>query len=335
MSHPYASELATGLAAVRAAARICQAVQTTITPEALEKKDHSPVTIADFASQGVICHAIGESFPADPIIAEEDSQELHQPENARFLEQISSLIQQDYRTASADEICRWIDRGGANTFSQRFWTLDPIDGTKGFLRRDQYAISLALIIDGQIQLGILGCPNLATRNPRGHSLFYAIAGHRAFSTTLEPGAEIMPIRVTQSADPALARFCESFESGHSAHDESAMIAEKLRITASPVRMDSQAKYATVAAGEADVYLRLPTKAGYYEKIWDHAGGVLIVQEAGGTVTDLQGQPLNFSCGRELRENRGVIVTNGPLHPAVLAAAQSIIAQKAANQSVNR
>ena len=87
--------------------------------------------------------------------------------------------------------------------------------------------------------------------------------------------------------------------------------------------------------EADVYLRLPTKAGYYEKIWDHAGGVLIVQEAGGTVTDLQGQPLNFSCGRELRENRGVIVTNGPLHPAVLAAAQSIIAQKAANQSVNR
>ena len=96
----------------------------------------------------------------------------------------------------------------------------------------------------------------------------------------------------------------------------------------PVRMDSQAKYAMVGGGEADVYLRLPTRTGYYEKVWDHAGGVLIVQEAGGTVTDLYGKPLDFSHGRELRQNRGVIATNGSLHAAVLEAAQAVVAMKA-------
>jgi glycosyltransferase involved in cell wall biosynthesis len=55
------------------------------------------------------------------------------------------------------------------------------------------------------------------------------------------------------------------------------------------------------------------------KIWDHAGGVLVVEEAGGTATDVGGRPLNFRLGRELRENRGVVVTNGKLHERVLAA----------------
>ena len=75
-------------------------------------------------------------------------------------------------------------------------------------------------------------------------------------------------------------------------------------------MDSQAKYAVVARGEADIYLRLPTRADYREKIWDHAAGHLIVAEAGGVVTDIAGRPLEFHHGRELTANRGVIVTNG-------------------------
>jgi 3'(2'), 5'-bisphosphate nucleotidase len=323
MSHPYANELIIGLAAVRAAAKICQVVQSTISPETLDKKDNSPVTVADFASQAVICHALSEEFPSDPIIAEEDSLTLQQSENHQFLNQIHGLIEQHYRTASNDDIRDWIDRGGAKEYSSRFWTLDPIDGTKGFLRRDQFAISLALIVDGKIKLGILGCPNLGTKNQHGHSLFYAILGQGAFATRLDADSETKRIQVTKTSDSSQARFCESFESGHSSHSESALIAEQLGIKTEPVRMDSQAKYATVAGGEAEIYLRLPAKTGYYEKIWDHAGGVLIVQEAGGHVTDLQGKSLDFSRGRELRENRGVIVTNGALHAAVLDAAQTV------------
>lgn len=326
MSDSFANELAVGLAAVRNAAKICQIVQSAISSDSLEKNDHSPVTVADFASQAVICQALNKAFSGDPIIAEEDSLALHQPENEPFLNEIHGLIQQHYQPASTEEICRWIDYGGTREYSSRFWTLDPIDGTKGFLRRDQYAISLALIVEGRIRVGILGCPNLGIQNSKGHSLFYAVAGKGAFSTRLEPGCDPTPIHVAPTSDITQARFCESFESGHSSHSESAQIAELLGIQASPVRMDSQAKYATVAAGDAEIYLRLPSKTGYFEKIWDHAGGVLIVQEAGGRVTDLQGKPLDFSRGRELRENRGVIVANQSLHPAVLNAAQIITAK---------
>ena len=84
-------------------------------------------------------------------------------------------------------------------------------------------------------------------------------------------------------------------------------------------MDSQAKYGVVARGEAEIYLRMPTRADYREKIWDHAAGALIVEEAGGTVTDVAGRPLEFHHGRELAANRGVIVTNGRLHARVLEA----------------
>ncbi len=325
MSHPYADELYLGLATVRTAAAICQTVQAAITSEALDKKDSSPVTVADFASQAVICHAIGNVFASDPMIAEEDSFALRQPENAGFLREIHGLILRHYGPATNDEIFNWIDRGGAKTYSSRFWTLDPIDGTKGFLRRDQYAISLALIVDGQIQLGILACPNLGTKSQSGHSLFYAIRGHGAFATRMDADSEMQPIRVTQTADAAAARFCESFESSHSSHSESSKIADRLGIQSAPVRMDSQAKYATIASGEAEIYLRLPTKTGYFEKIWDHAGGVLIVEEAGGRVTDLAGKPLDFTQGSELRRNRGVIVTNGALHNTVLSVTQAVLA----------
>ena len=88
-------------------------------------------------------------------------------------------------------------------------------------------------------------------------------------------------------------------------------------------MDSQAKYGVVARGEAEIYLRMPTRADYREKIWDHAAGALIVEEAGGTVTDIRGRPLEFHHGRELTANRGVIVTNGRLHARVLKALRAM------------
>lgn len=66
---------------------------------------------------------------------------------------------------------------------------------------------------------------------------------------------------------AQARFCESVESGHSSHDHSSVIANKLRISKPPVRMDSQCKYGSLARGDGDIYLRLPVSETYQEKIW--------------------------------------------------------------------
>jgi 3'(2'), 5'-bisphosphate nucleotidase len=97
----------------------------------------------------------------------------------------------------------------------------------------------------------------------------------------------------------------------------------LGIAAPPVRLDSQAKYAVVARGDAELYLRLPTRKDYREKIWDHAAGALVVQEAGGTVTDVRGKPLDFTRGPELAGNRGVVVTHGLEHARIIAALREL------------
>ncbi len=93
----------------------------------------------------------------------------------------------------------------------------------------------------------------------------------------------------------------------------------LGITQPSLRLDSQAKYGVVARGDAAIYLRLPSPRTpeYRERIWDHAAGALIVEEAGGRVTDALGTDLDFSRGRQLSQNRGIVVSNGFLHSVIL------------------
>ena len=323
----YQNELQTAIAAVRQAARVTQAVQKQITEDVLEKQDRSPVTIADYASQAVICHALKEALPDDPIVGEEDAAELRGVDNAGFVNRILEELAAIDVDTTADEVCSWIDLGNG-TGGSRFWTLDPIDGTKGFLRGQQYAISLALIVDGELTVAVLGCPNLPLDPDDETSpgtLFFAVRGKGAFVFSVEDSdvsiAEATRVHTGTAVDWLDARLCESVESGHSSHSRSAQIADSLGITKEPIRLDSQAKYAVVARGQADIYLRLPTRKAYQEKIWDHAGGVLVVQEAGGTVSDINGKPLDFTQGHELTQNRGVVVSNGPLHEAVVKAVQ--------------
>ena len=342
MSRQYEREQAVAIQAVREAARLCRAVASQISPEVLAKKDKSPVTVADFGSQALICRTLAQTFPNDPVIAEEDAVELRGPENAAILAQVLQHVRavrsDTAGGASAmideEQVCRWIDHGGGSRYSERFWTLDPIDGTKGFLRGEQYAIALALIVDGRIAVAALACPNLptppGTEQPggggNGGPIFHAVSGQGAFVVAGDGpgGVDPSPVRLSVSCrdQPADARFCESVESGHSAQGDAASVAARLLITAPPLRMDSQAKYAVVARGEADIYLRLPTRADYREKIWDHAAGALIVAEAGGVVTDIAGRPLEFSHGRELTANRGVVVTNGRLRAQVIEAVRA-------------
>ena len=322
----YSQELEVALEAVREAAAVCRQVQSSISAESLEKKDKSPVTVADFASQALICRRLQTAFPEDPVIGEEGAAELREASGQAFLERIVAECEAVGVAATGEHICDWIDRGGLQEFRPRLWTLDPIDGTKGFLRKDQYAISLALIIDGQIEIGILGCPNmpLNAAEPDGVRgiLAWAVRGGGSFVVPLDdPSAAPRQVRVTDTASSADARFCESVESGHSSHSWSGQIAAQLGITREPFRIDSQCKYLAVAMGDADIYLRLPTRKGYQEKIWDHAGGVLVVEEAGGMVTDIHGQPPEFRHGAKLIRNEGMVVTNGKFHQAVVEAVQ--------------
>jgi 3'(2'), 5'-bisphosphate nucleotidase len=326
MPEPFAHERAVALRAVVEAARLCRAVQAEITPDVLAKKDKSPVTVADFGSQALVCRKLVAEFPHDPVVAEEDAGELRMEENAGLLDGVVRQLRAIEPEVDPQHALRWIDHGGASSGGARFWTLDPIDGTKGFLRREQYAIALALVVDHRVTVAALACPNLpideAPNAPAG-AVFLAVRGQGASVRPLEADAEDAsldrPIRVGTAGDFAGVRVCESVESGHSAHGDAARLAERLGIAAPPVRMDSQAKYGVVARGGAELYLRLPTRADYREKIWDHAAGTLVIEEAGGRVTDVDGKPLDFSLGRELAANRGVVASHGPLHDAVVAA----------------
>jgi 3'(2'), 5'-bisphosphate nucleotidase len=320
--HPWAKELETAVAAVREAGRLCRAVQAEVDPGALTKQDLSPVTVADFGSQALICRALRDAFPDDPIIGEEDAAILREPAQAGMLERVIDHVGKLRPAADADRICDWIDLGGAKEYSPRFWTLDPIDGTKGFLRGGQYAIALALVIDGQVAAAVLGCPNLGPTldADRGEgSLFTALKDGGAWEMPLAGPGDPVPVEVSPQADPSSIRFCESVETAHSSHGDTARIAARLTIKAEPVRLDSQAKYAVVARGEAEAYLRLPRDGKYREKIWDHAAGLLVVTEAGGRVTDITGRDLDFSLGYRLEENRGVVATNTAVHDDVLGA----------------
>ena len=307
------------LDALRRAARACGSVQRSlITADTLEKKDRSPVTVADFASQAIVCGALAEACPGEPVVAEEDAAELRAGEQAALLEKVRAHAA-EAADAELDEqrVLAWIDHGGGDP-GPAFWTLDPIDGTKGFLRGGQYAIALGRIEGGLVTRGALACPNLSLAGHAG-VILWAERGGGTWAYPLADDAAPSRLSAGDLADPAAARFCESVESGHSDQGGSAAAAQRLGITQEPVRMDSQAKYAAVAAGDAQIYLRLPTDAGYREKIWDHAAGKLCVEEAGGRVTDVDGRELDFSRGATLQSNRGVVATNGPLHDRVLAA----------------
>ena len=127
------------------------------------------------------------------------------------------------------------------------------------------------------------------------------------------------LKVSDRSDSSQTRLLRSFESGHTNVSQIDQIAEWLGVQVEPVRMDSQAKYAVLAAGGGEVILRLlsPDRPDYREKIWDQAAGAIVLEEAGGRITDLAGVPLDFTQGRTLKNNRGVLATNGSLHEQVL------------------
>jgi 3'(2'), 5'-bisphosphate nucleotidase len=326
----YEIERRVAVEAVLKACSLCAAVQSAhLEAGVVDKEDRSPVTVADFGAQALISDILATSFPQVPLVSEEDSALLRDPDHGRLKDLVIKYVHRFSPHPVTDtEIFRAIDRGeGEGGPKERFWTLDPIDGTKGFLRGDQYAVALALIEEGEVALGVMGCPSLPLSSLREKSslgcLFAAVKGQGTLMRGFEGPAETR-ITVSSLPDPADALFCESFEPDHSSHEQVARILETLGVRRPPLRMDSQGKYGLLARGEGTVYLRLPTSESYEEKIWDHAAGMIIVEEAGGRVTDMRGKPLDFSCGRTLMKNQGIVATNRLLHERVLEAVQSVI-----------
>lgn len=346
----YTKELHVAELAVQRATILTQRVFHEKAKGTLSKDDKSPVTIGDFGAQALIISAIHANFPKDEIVGEEEASSLR--ENPTLSSQIWDLVKSARledpsaekelggSLESSEQMLETIDRGtSAGGPKGRIWALDPIDGTKGFLRGGQYAVCLALIEDGDVKLGVLGCPNLPVDDGAPLSadvgddkdssrgvLFAAIKGQGATSRPLGKGGlqHSQQIHMKEVKNISQATFCESVEAGHSSHGDQAEIAKRLGITRESVRMDSQAKYGSIARGAGDLYLRLPVRKDYEEKIWDHAAGDLIVREAGGKVTDARGRGLDFSKGRTLKENTGVVAAPIAVHGQVLQVVKDVL-----------
>jgi len=324
------------LDAVHQAAIVCRHVQLRLHEmRAMTKDDRSPVTIADFAAQAIVAAILAEADAAIPLVGEESAEFLRQSEHAAHLAATVLALRDSgvWPDATEADVLAAVDRGSAQPAAAGFFTLDPVDGTKGFLRAEQYCVCLAYIRQGIVELGVLGCPNLAPHLVPGADLqavsstgstYWAIKGDGAMmafdapgeSATVETNIERPDVCIT---DPA--RLAESVEIAHTRQDLSARIvalASPAGVLA-PVRIDSQCKYAVVARGDADVYLRLPSRKGYVERIWDHAAGTLIAAEAGCIVSDAAGLPLDFSQGKGLERNTGIVAAPPSLHARLIQA----------------
>ncbi|KAH9938828.1 3(2),5-bisphosphate nucleotidase HAL2 [Epithele typhae] len=339
----YAAEKQIAIAAVRRACGLTASVFNKIVKqETVTKEDSSPVTVGDYSAQAVVNTILNRVFPDDPIVGEEDAADLRVDAGTALRERIIQLANETLTAPLVPgELAEWglgpdhgrtteqlldaIDRGNYNgSKTGRMWTLDPIDGTKGFLRGEQYAVCLSLIVDAKPVVGVIGCPNLpvSLENPDGvrGCIFVAVAGQGAYQLPLsDPFTGAASKLILPVTTPETLCFLESVEKAHAKLSFNEKVAQVLGVTKSPVRMDSQAKYCALARGDGAVYLRMPVGSGYKEKIWDHASGAVLVEEAGGVITDGRGIPLDFGLGRTLGENFGIVAAGSDIHAKVIAA----------------
>lgn len=357
------------LMSVLAACRVTRHVQPSSSKsiETISKQDASPVTVGDFASQAVALKILHNQFPYDMYIAEEGSDALQNDEE--LLDKVWGAVNHvEEGLMDKDQLMKSIDYGQGvddenidqqSTVKRKVWCLDPIDGTKGFLRGrvegGQYCIALALIEDGEPVISVLGCPNLPLQStpatntvPYGlwseeevkdaeqkssmfsatrGCLFVAVRGCGCYeiplhtlekcilgsdttgegdSTTKWSQLHVTPNDGT-SKPPSQAIFCLGVERGFSDPKGTVLkIAQTIQgpdslttdIDGVPdiknsLRMDGQGKYGLLARGDGECFLRLP-KEGYIDWVWDVAAGYLVLKEAGGTMTDVHGTPIDFS-----------------------------------------
>ncbi len=313
-----AAEATVALQAVRQAAQLCLSMEASTTRSVWTKHDRSPVTLADLACQALVARQLEKAFPGDPLVAEEDASRLRQERSSDLLRELAAHLAQFTDAVEEKAIVRWIDRGGGQPVS-RFWTLDPVDGTRGLLRGGQYAVALALVENGEVTVAAMACPRLDLGWGQG-CMFVGVRQRGAWGSPLL-GAGWRRLRVSRRSVTSRARLLRSVEADHTDVAKFERIVAWLGVRAKPTLMDGQAKYAVLAAGRADLILRLvaPQREDPAEHIWDHAAGLLLVEEAGGQVTDLCGRRLEFGCGREMRANLGVLASNGHLHAAALEA----------------
>lgn len=289
------------------------AARRDLPPEAIVRKaDGSVVTAVDVALQVLILGRLEEAFGPVPTIAEEDLASIgSKPAAEAHCRRL--LASWGYEGGEAG-IQRALTSGGldGSTRGVEFaWVLDPIDGTQGFVDDDHWCPCLALLRRGEVVFASNGYPTVL-----GGMLLSAVEGRGSWWHPLVGGesarAEVSqaalapqePVRVVAPARATPSQVRARTEVGLATGHACAL-----------VHSDSQAKYAHVIAGLADVaYSRRGNGPGKY--VWDHAGAILLAREAGAWVGDTDGSEIDLSLGRRLGGNRAVICAARGLGPMV-------------------
>ena len=304
--------------AVRQAAEYTQLVRTHAPSRPALKAGAEPVTLADYGAQAILGRALLKSYPDDGVFAEESAAQflaLVSPDDRAWVATVVSSILGEL--VSEADLVRWLDHGQERT-TERMWTVDPVDGTRGFIAGRRYAIAVG-VLEGSLPVaGLLGCPGWPLRQGQG-VLFSAQRG-AAWAEVLANGK---PVRVAVLVPAGLSgvKVVESIEEGQGSTGRLSAVLSAAGLSRPSIQqVDGQDKYAMLAAGEAQVYLRFPNSPDAQYRVWDHAAGVAVVHAAGGAVTDFAGTPLDFSYGRTLAGGRGVLATaGGSLHERLLEA----------------
>lgn len=346
----YAKELELACQTVQRATHLTKTLLTAVDKGTLDKTDSTPVTIADFAAQALIIHTIHGVYPHDSFVGEEDSHALRS--NPTLLDRTWDLlctVPEGHRPATKDEMMRRIDLGAQGTCSPdtRAWVLDPVDGTATFMNGQQYAVCLSLVENGHQRVGVLGGPNLCLddgsgqiredvvdRDGYGYMLF-AVEGEGAYQRKMtaprdQDGERLLPATklppVKQITDPADIRFIDSSCATSSNYEVHARVAETLGAPWPPHAdlWAAQLRYVAIAAGGCNVLLKVPRQPTYRSKIWDHSGGMLLAQELGVRVTDLEGHAVDCGLGRTLAGCYGMVVAPDPVHGRVVQAVKDVV-----------
>ncbi|HJU26675.1 MAG TPA: 3'(2'),5'-bisphosphate nucleotidase CysQ [Rhodanobacteraceae bacterium] len=181
------------------------------------------------------------------------------------------VLSEESKTIDWDERRKW----------ERYWLVDPLDGTREFVKRNgEFTVNIALIENNAPVLGVVLLPVTG-------ALYYGVVGEGAFLESA-PGALPQPIATRAAGAVPVVAGSRS----HSNERQAAMLGNlgNHRL----VSVGSSIKFCMVARGEADLYLRLGATSE-----WDTAAAQCVVEQAGGAVTDLHGQPFRYNTKASL------------------------------------
>jgi 3'(2'), 5'-bisphosphate nucleotidase len=317
--------------AVVAAAMVCRGVQTGLGgPERIGKADGSPVTIADFAAQAVANIVLAKHLGAIRMVGEESSAYLRKPDNGAVRDACLAAARVAMPSLTEAELLDAIDLGsGAGDGSSTYWTIDPIDGTKGFIHGRHYSVCLALVERGVAVASAIACPTLGL-DVRGAvdlidhagSVYLAERGRGLASGRCESGAGVAAF---VREGPASALLSESYHGEHSDKGITAQILRTLALTTPGLRIDSQCKYVLAARGSTSGYFRIQRRHDAEYHVWDHVAGLLLCEEAGLKTSDLRGRPLDCSSPPDLRGNVGVVAAEPAMWERIVSAGKDCLA----------